>query len=93
MRVLYDTDAMRDTVNLVARTAGNLHAASEVLAGNWTSEAPAALAAALTEFGRRGNGLVSDIANDGDTLARRLSQAADSYDELERSVSGWFGAG
>ncbi|GAA1791485.1 hypothetical protein HC028_01050 [Planosporangium flavigriseum] len=89
----YNIEAMR-------RAAANLDAATaslSELARNLTAlpagAVPAVVHHALDRLGRRGHDVLAEITQDSAATASGLSQAAECYDDLDRSLLRGFGGG
>ena len=88
----YNTDAMRGLAAHLDAATASLSALAGQLTGLPAGAVPHAVGDALDQLSRRGHDMISDIADESSGLAQGLNQAAQCYDDLDRSLIGTFGS-
>jgi hypothetical protein len=87
----YNTDAMRGLAAHLDAATSALSALAGRLTGLPAGAVPHAVGDALDQLSRRGHDMISDIADESAALAQGLNQAAQCYDDLDRSLVAAFG--
>jgi hypothetical protein len=89
----YDTEAMRRAAADLDAAAGALSGLARHLTALPAGAVPGAVHDARDHHGRRGRDLVGDVVEETSAMSKGLGQAAQCYDDLDRSLIRQFAPG